>query len=87
MEANKRLAVSISCFAFTLLAIPLGMHSRRQESSVGIALSLLFVFVFYLFIVVANSLIKYPQYRPDWIAWIPVFGAQIGGYLLMRRLR
>lgn len=87
VEANKRLALSISCFAFTLLAIPLGMRSRRKESSVGIALSLLFVFVFYLFIVVANSLIKYPQYRPDLIAWIPVFGAQIGGYLLMRRHR
>jgi lipopolysaccharide export system permease protein len=87
VEANKRLALSISCFAFTLLAIPLGMRSKRKESSVGIGISLLLVFLFYLFIVIANSLVKYPQYRPDLIAWIPVVAAQVGGFLLIRRLR
>lgn len=87
VEANKRLALSISCFAFTLLSIPLGMRSKRKESSVGIGISLLLVFVFYLFIVVANSLVKYPQYRPDLIAWIPVVGAQIGGFFMLYRMR
>lgn len=87
VEANKRLALSISCFAFTLLAIPLGMRSKRKESSVGIGISLLLVFFFYLFIVVANSLVKHPEYRPDLIAWIPVVGAQIAGFLLIYRMR
>lgn len=87
VEANKRLALSISCFAFTLLAIPLGMRSKRKESTIGVGISLLLVFVFYLFIVVANSLVKYPEYRPDLIAWIPVIGAQIAGGVLLYRMR
>lgn len=87
VEANKRLALSLSCFAFTLLAIPLGMRSKRKESSVGIGISLLMVFFFYLFIIVANSLVKHPEFRPDFIVWIPVVGAQVAGVLLIRRMR
>ncbi|HMP74868.1 MAG TPA: LptF/LptG family permease [Kiritimatiellia bacterium] len=87
VEANKRLALSLSCFAFTLLAIPLGMRSKRKESSVGIGISLLLVFFFYLFIIVANSLVKYPQYRPDYIVWIPVVASQLAGFVLLRRMR
>lgn len=87
VEANKRLALSLSCFAFTLLAIPLGMRSKRKESSVGIGIALLLVFFFYLFIIVANSLVKHPQYRPDLIVWIPVLSAQIAGFILLRRMR
>lgn len=87
VEANKRLALSLSCFAFTLLAIPLAMRSKRKESSVGIGISLLLVFFFYLFIIIANSLVKHPEYRPDLIVWIPVVGAQIAGFFLIRRMR
>ncbi|MCO6400209.1 MAG: LptF/LptG family permease [Verrucomicrobia bacterium] len=86
VEANKRLALSISCFAFTLLAVPLGMRSKRKESSVGIGIALLMVFFFYLFIIVANSLVKHPEFRPDLIVWIPVIGAEIAGYVLIRRM-
>ncbi len=87
VEANKRLALSISCFAFTLLAVPLGMRSKRKESSVGIGIALLMVFFFYLFIIVADSLVKHPEFRPDLIVWIPVIGAEIAGYILIQRMR
>jgi lipopolysaccharide export system permease protein len=81
VEANKRLALSLSCFAFTLLGIPLGMRSKRKESSVGVGISLLLVFVFYLFIIIANSLVGRPQFRPDLIVWIPVLAFGAGGLL------
>jgi lipopolysaccharide export system permease protein len=86
VEANKRLALALSCFAFTLLGIPLGMRSKRKESSVGVAISLLLVFLFYLFIIVANSLVGRPELRPDMIVWIPVILAEIIGFGLVRRL-
>lgn len=85
VEANKRLALSLSCFAFTLLGIPLGMRSRRRESSIGIGISLMLVFGFYLFIIIANSLVGSPQYRPDLIVWVPVIAAEVIGFLLIRR--
>ena len=46
VEANERLALSLSCFAFTLLGIPLGLRSKRKESSVGVGIALALVFVF-----------------------------------------
>ena len=86
VEANKRLALSLSCFAFTLLGIPLGMRSKRKESSVGVGISLLLVFIFYLFIIVANSLVGSPQFRPDLIVWIPVLLSEIAGFWMIRRV-
>ena len=85
VEANKRLALSLSCFAFTLIGVPLGMKSKRKESMVGVGVALLLVFVFYLFIILANSLVEYPQYRPDLIVWLPVILAEVAGFLMIRR--
>lgn len=83
--ANERLALAFSCFAFTLLGVPLGMKSRRKESSVGIAISLAVVFIFYFFIILADSLTDRPHFRPDLIIWCPVILAELIGFWLIRR--
>ena len=85
VEANERLALSMSCFAFTLLGIPLGMKSRRRESSVGIGISLGVVFIFYFFIIIADALVKYPHWHPDLIVWIPVVAGETLGFYLIKR--
>ena len=85
VEANKRLGLSVSCFAFTLLGIPLAMKSRRRESSVGIGISLLLVFCFYFFIILAESLVGSPRWRPDLIIWIPIVFAECLGFILIQR--
>lgn len=86
VDANQRLALALSCFAFTLLAIPLGMKSHRKETSVGFGISILLVFFFYLFIIVADSLVRQPAFRPDLIIWIPVLACEFIGYLLLKRM-
>lgn len=86
VESNKRLALSSTCFAFTLLGIPLGMRSKRKESSIGIGISLGLVFFFYLFIIAANALVDHPELRPDMIVWIPVVAAEVFGFFLIRRV-
>ena len=87
VDANKRLALAMSCFSFTLLAIPLGIRSHRKESSIGIALALVLMFTFYLFIIIADALVERPEWRPDMIPWIPVLGSQLLGCLLLFRHR
>ncbi len=86
VDANQRLAMAVSCFAFTLLGIPLGMKSHRKETSVGFGISILIVFFFYFFIIIADSLVKNPEFRPDLIIWIPVVACQIAGVLLLKRM-
>jgi lipopolysaccharide export LptBFGC system permease protein LptF len=87
LEANKRAALSVSCFCFALIGIPLGIKSKRKESSAGIMLSLIIVFTFYVFVLLAEALINYPEYRPHLIIWIPVFVSQIIGVILLFRIR
>lgn len=85
VDANDRIALALSCFSFTLLAIPLGIRAHRKESSIGIAMALVLMFAFYLFIIIADALVDRPEWRPDLIPWIPVLGSQaLGGWLLFR---
>jgi lipopolysaccharide export system permease protein len=85
-SANERLALSLACFAFTILGVPLGMKSRRKESSIGILVSLGVVFGFYLFIIVADALVYQPHLHPDMIIWIPVVLAEVFGFTLIHKL-
>lgn len=85
VELNRRISMSVSCFAFVLLGIPLGIKAHRKESSAGIGLSLVLVMNLYLFIVIANSLAKQPKYHADLIVWIPVALASVVGIIMTRR--
>ena len=86
VELHKRLALSFACFSFVLLGVPLGIKGHRKESSIGVAVSLFLVFNFYAFIIVAESMAKYPAVRPDLIVWMPVIISMVGGTVLMRRV-
>jgi lipopolysaccharide export system permease protein len=85
VELHKRLALSVSCFSFVLLGIPLGIKGHRKESSIGVAMGLFLVFNFYLFIIVAESLKTHPEWRPHLIVWIPVVASLFTGLRLMHR--
>jgi lipopolysaccharide export system permease protein len=83
---NKRCVLSLSCFSFVLLAVPLGMRSRRKESSVGIGISLLVILIFYLFVIIAESLTSHAALRPELIVWSPVVLSQLAGLHMIRRI-
>ena len=87
VDANQRLALALSCFSFTLMAIPLGIRSHRKESSIGIGMALVLFFLFYLFIILSDALVDFPQWRPDMIPWLPVLGCQALGFALLHKNR
>ena len=87
VDASQRLALALSCFSFTLMAIPLGMRSHRKESSIGIGMALVLFFLFYLFIIISDAMVDFPEWRPDMIPWIPVLGCQAIGVALLHRNR
>lgn len=84
VDLSRRLVMSFSCLAFALLAIPLGIKSRRKESSSGVLISLGLVFLFYFFVILAESLVDQPQLRPEFIVWIPVLIAELLGAVLIQ---
>ncbi len=83
VEANTRITLSFSCFAFVLLGAALGIKIHRKESSIGIAVSILLVFVFYFFIIIADSLVNRPELQPHLIVWAPFALSQVLGYYLI----
>ena len=54
-EVQQRYSFSMACLAFAFLAVPLGMQSRRKESSSGLLLSLLLGGAYFLFSIVADE--------------------------------
>ncbi|MEO8205087.1 MAG: LptF/LptG family permease [Chthoniobacterales bacterium] len=71
VEINKRFSASLACFAFALIAIPMGITTHRKETSVGFALSLAIAFTYFFFIILANTFCNKPELHPSLLMWTP----------------
>jgi len=71
VELNKRFSTSLSCIAFALIAIPLGITTHRKETSVGFAMSLVVAFSYFFFILMADTFRGKPSAFPHFLIWIP----------------
>lgn len=87
VEASQRMALAMSCFAFALVGIPLGIRAHRKESSIGIGMALVVFCLFYMFIILSDAMVDYPQRQPELIPWIPVLGCQVIGFFLLHKNR
>lgn len=85
VEFNKRIVLAVSCIIFVLLGAPLATKTHRQETTIGIGISLGLIFAFYLFVIVAETLVKYPWIQPHLVLWIPVVLATGLGLILIKR--
>jgi lipopolysaccharide export system permease protein len=86
VEIHKRIALSVACFSFVLIALPLGVQVQRRETSIGILISLLLAVTYYFLILFAESFKKSPQFYPELIIWLPNLLFQcIGIYLIWKQ--
>ncbi|MEI6969879.1 MAG: LptF/LptG family permease [bacterium] len=87
VELSQRIVISLSCVAFVLLGIPLGLTTRRTSATSGIVISLLVVFCFYMCILLVDSLATRHELRPDLLMFTPVVASLGLGLVLLRRVR
>ena len=87
-EIHKRLSLAMSCLAYALIGISLGIQTHRQEKSIGAAIALGLVAFHYLFILIAKAMEELHALHPELIVHIPnlIFGG-IGALLLLRTSR
>jgi lipopolysaccharide export system permease protein len=85
-EFQSRMALSFSCFTFTLIGIPLAVSVHRRETSIGVVLSLAVCIGYYLIIIVAQALKKNPNVYPELITWLPNLVGQIFGFVMLWRV-
>lgn len=84
-EITKRWSFSMACFAFAFIAVPLGLGSRRRDTSGGLILSLVIGTGYFLVTMLAE------QFKSDAGAtamlWAPNAACILLGLFLFRRAR
>ncbi len=84
-EITKRYSFSLACLSFACVAVPLGMKSRRKDTSGGLIVSLLIGAAYFLFTVVAD------EFETDagatFALWAPNVFCVLLGLFLFRRAR
>lgn len=84
-EITKRYSFSLACFSFACIAVPLGMKSRRRDTSGGLIVSLLIGTTYFLFTVLAD------EFETDagasFALWAPNVFCILLGLWLFRRAR
>ncbi|HSP42627.1 MAG TPA: LptF/LptG family permease [Luteolibacter sp.] len=84
-ELVKRQSFSMACLAFAFIAVPLGLHSRRRESSGGLILSLVIGTGYFLVTVLAQQFSS--EAAATAVLWSPNVACVLLGVWLFRRAR
>lgn len=85
-EINKRFSFPLSCLAFALIGVPLGVTAHRRETSIGFAMGLIVAVSYFLFIIIADTLRTNPKVHPELLVWFPNVLFLVLGAFLFRRL-
>jgi len=84
-EITKRYSFSLACLSFACVAVPLGLKSRRKDTSGGLIFSLLIGTGYFLFTVLAD------EFKTDlgatFALWAPNVFCVLLGLFLFRRAR
>jgi lipopolysaccharide export system permease protein len=85
-EINKRFSFPISCLAFALIGVPLGVTAHRRETSIGFAMGLIVAVSYFLFVIIGDTLRSNPKVHPELLVWFPNVLFLVLGAFLFRRL-
>jgi|688.fasta_scaffold34438_4 lipopolysaccharide export system permease protein len=84
-EITKRYSFSMACLAFAFIAVPLGLKSRRKDTSGGLIISLLIGAAYFLFTVLSDKFDT--DAGAAFALWAPNIFCVLLGLWLFRRAR
>jgi len=82
-----RQSFSLACLAFALIGVPLGMGSKRRETSTGFVFSIAIGLGYFLFHIFAGQIKDDTSMLPTILFWLPNVLAVIIAVWLFRRAR
>jgi lipopolysaccharide export LptBFGC system permease protein LptF len=84
-EITKRYSFSMACLSFAFIAVPLGLKSRRKDTSGGIVISLLIGAAYFMFTVLSDKFDT--DAGATIVLWAPNIFCVLLGLWLFRRAR
>ena len=85
VHLQKNFAMAFSVFSLAVFGIPLAIHVGRKETYANLGLALAIAMVYYFMMIMASWVERAPQWRPDWLVWVPNLLFQAVGFALLRR--
>ena len=85
VELNYRLALPIACLVLALVAVPIGLMSRKGGKAFGLMLSILLVFVYYVLMASGLNLAKEGRLNPIVGLWAANVIFAAAGLLMLRQ--
>ncbi len=84
-EITTRYSLSMACLAFAFVAVPLGLQTRRRDTSFGLVISLLIGAGYFLFVMLADNFKT--NEAATAVLWAPNAACVLLGLFLFRRAR
>ncbi len=83
-ELQKRHALSLACFSFAFIGIPLGITSRRKESASGLVIAIIVALIYFVLLLTAENFERQPILCSI-MMWLPNIICVVLGLHLLRR--
>ena len=85
MEYHKKFSIPIACFALGILALPLGIVSKRVKRSSGLVMGLVYFLIYYILLSIGLVFGETGAYPPLITMWLPnVVMGGLGVFLLIK---
>ena len=84
-EITTRYSLSMACFAFAFVAVPLGLQARRRDTSFGLILSLLIGAGYFVMVMLTDNFKT--NAAATMVLWAPNVICVVLGAILFRRAR
>jgi LPS export ABC transporter permease LptG/LPS export ABC transporter permease LptF len=74
---HQRFSFPVACLVFALLAVPIGLSTRKDGKLAGLTIGLLVVLIYYGLLMGTESWVKgeawtrATQFPPEWARWVP----------------
>ena len=88
MEIHQKFSIPIACIVFALIALPLGVTSRKDGKLASFALGIGVIFAYYIIMFGAKAMTKGALVSPHVAMWLPnIILGLVGIVLLLLRAR
>jgi len=83
IRIQQMFSFPVACMVFAVLALPLGLHTRKEGKLAGFTLGLATIFVYYALLAQFEALTKGGSFPAVWARWVPNIALAVAGVIAL----